>query len=249
MEKCSDTAYVYKQYNLEHYTVSDLITFSSEELTERHGLFRMSFDDGTTFREGFFLNNKKSGHWIDDREEGRYVNGKKEGEWITKGAKGHVSERMNYRNDLLQDTSFTYDTLGQVSYYEIYHDSVLVNSTRPDSLYMDEEMPRFPGCENSAMDTDAKKECADRALLKYLYSSVKYPKMEMQKGIEGRAIIEFTIGKDGVIKNVKTKRGVSKGIRKACEKVVKDMPRWRPGYKNGEPVDILFTMPVVFRIG
>ncbi|WP_163271643.1 energy transducer TonB [Dysgonomonas sp. 511] len=43
-------------------------------------------------------------------------------------------------------------------------------------------------------------------------------------------------------------QSVSYGIDKEAKRIVRTMPKWNPGIKDGEPVDVWFTLPIVFRL-
>lgn len=95
-----------------------------------------------------------------------------------------------------------------------------------------EQMPEFPG--------------GEAALLKYLNTSVKYPKIATENGIQGKVYVGFVVDRNGGISNVRIARGVDESIDKEAMRVVKAMPKWMPGKQNGEPVRVSFTLPINF---
>lgn len=97
-----------------------------------------------------------------------------------------------------------------------------------------EENPEFPGG-------------ADE-LQKYLGSSIKYPDIAAENGIQGRVIVQFVVEKDGSTTAITIARGVDPSLDKEAVRVVKEMPRWKPGKQRGKPVRTKFTLPVVFRL-
>lgn len=114
-----------------------------------------------------------------------------------------------------------------------------------------EEMPRFPGCENEP-DTKAKKACADKKLLQYLYKNVKYPAIARENGVEGRVYVQFVVEKDGSVSEAKILRDIGAGCGEAALKVVQDMnnlpQKWSPGKQRGTAVKVYYTLPVVFKL-
>lgn len=86
------------------------------------------------------------------------------------------------------------------------------------------------------------------ALMKFLSESVRYPVVDIEQGVEGRVICTFIVEKDGSITDIKVLRGVSPSIDKEAVRVVSGMPNWTPGYQNGTPVRVKFTLPIVFRL-
>ncbi len=111
-----------------------------------------------------------------------------------------------------------------------------------------EDMPMFPGCESQGLDKASEKACAEQAMLKYIYSNVKYPAIARENGVEGKAIVAFVVEKDGSITNVKVVRGPAAGISEEAERVVNSFPKWIPGKQRGKPVRVSFVLPVQFML-
>ena len=97
-----------------------------------------------------------------------------------------------------------------------------------------EEMPSFPG--------------GNAALMEFLGKNIRYPAVAEENGISGKVIVAFFVGKDGSINDVKVVRGVDKSLDNEAVRVVKSMPKWKPGRQNGIPVAVRYTVPVVFRL-
>ena len=95
-------------------------------------------------------------------------------------------------------------------------------------------MPEFPG---------GAAEC-----FKFLAKNIRYPKNAQKNGVQGRVILQFVVDKDGSIDNIKVVRGISWDLNDEAKRVVKKMPKWKPGTIGGEPARILFTLPIVFRL-
>ena len=98
-----------------------------------------------------------------------------------------------------------------------------------------EQMPEFPG--------------GEIALRAFLAENVKYPTIAKKNGIFGRVICQFVIEKDGSITDVKAVR--SSGERSLdieAIRVIKMMPKWKPGKQRNEPVRTRFTLPINFSI-
>ena len=97
-----------------------------------------------------------------------------------------------------------------------------------------EEMPSFPGGQG--------------ALMSYLASNIKYPVVAQEYGVQGRVIVSFVVERDGSISDVKVARSVDPSLDREAQRVVKSMPRWKPGKQNGSAVRVKYTVPVVFRL-
>lgn len=97
-----------------------------------------------------------------------------------------------------------------------------------------EEDPEFPG----GMD----------ALYKYLGESLKYPPMAKENNIEGRVYVTFVVEKDGSISNARILRDIGGGCGQEAIRVVKAMPKWKPGKQRGKGVRVQFNLPVTFKL-
>ena len=97
-----------------------------------------------------------------------------------------------------------------------------------------EEMPSFPG--------------GSAALMSYLSSNTKYPVVAQENGVQGRVIVSFVVERDGSISDVKVARSVDPSLDREAQRVVKSMPKWKPGKQNGSAVRVKYTVPVVFRL-
>ena len=98
-----------------------------------------------------------------------------------------------------------------------------------------ESMPEFPG--------------GQQALFKYLSENVKYPVIAQENGIQGRVICQFVVNKDGSIVDVEVVRsGGDASLDKEAVRVIKTMPKWKPGKQRGKAVRVKYTVPVNFKL-
>ncbi|HNT70115.1 MAG: Gram-negative bacterial tonB protein [Bacteroidetes bacterium ADurb.Bin035] len=97
-----------------------------------------------------------------------------------------------------------------------------------------EEYPEFPG--------------GDKALREYILNNIKYPEVARTSGITGTVYVQFVVEKDGSISDVKVVRGIGGGCDEEAVRVVKSMPRWKPGKQRGQPVRVYFTLPIEFKL-
>ncbi|MBI9062291.1 MAG: energy transducer TonB [Marinilabiliaceae bacterium] len=99
-------------------------------------------------------------------------------------------------------------------------------------FFIVEDMPEFPGGETE--------------LRKYIAQSVKYPVIAQENGIQGRVYISFVVSKKGEVTDVKVARGVDPNLDKEAIRVVKAMPKWKPGKQRGKAVKVSYTVPINF---
>ena len=99
---------------------------------------------------------------------------------------------------------------------------------------MVEEMPSYPGGEAKLMD--------------YIAKNMRYPQIARESGIQGRVFLNFVVEPDGSLSNVVVARGIGGGCDEEAVRVVKSMPKWKPGKQRGRAVRVSYTLPVNFRL-
>lgn len=82
----------------------------------------------------------------------------------------------------------------------------------------------------------------EKGMRMYLDTAVHMP----PGNAEGTVYIGFTVKADGRIDHIKLLRGVSPELDEEALRVVRKMPRWKPGTQNGRAVDVEFNLPVKF---
>jgi protein TonB len=80
----------------------------------------------------------------------------------------------------------------------------------------------------------------------FLESNLIYPEKLRMSGIQGTVLIQFVIETDGSISNVTVLAGVHPDLDKEALRVVKMMPKWKPGKQMGKPVRSYFNIPIRF---
>ena len=97
-----------------------------------------------------------------------------------------------------------------------------------------ENMPIFPG--------------GDLGLMKYIQKNVKYPAIAKEYNITGKVYVSFIVDKSGSVTNVKIVRGVDKNLDSEAVRVVKSLPKYKPGKQRGKSVRVMFTIPINFTL-
>lgn len=83
---------------------------------------------------------------------------------------------------------------------------------------------------------------------RWISKHVKYPQLAQENGIQGKVFIQFVIEKDGSISDVKVLRGVDSSLDQEAVRVVKSMPKWKPGMQRKKPVRVSYTLPINFQL-
>ena len=97
-----------------------------------------------------------------------------------------------------------------------------------------ENMPEFPG--------------GDAGLMKYIQKNVKYPPIAKEYNITGKVYVSFIVDKSGSVTDVKIARGVDKSLDAEAVRVVKSLPKYKPGKQRGKAVRVMFTIPINFTL-
>ena len=110
-----------------------------------------------------------------------------------------------------------------------------------------EDMPRFPGCEDTS-NKEERKKCAEQKMLEYIYKNIKYPAIARENGVEGTVVITFVVEKDGTITDAQVARDIGAQCGQEALRVFNQMPSWIPGKQRGRSVRVQFNLPVKFKL-
>ncbi len=119
---------------------------------------------------------------------------------------------------------------------------------KPLYLRAVEEMPRFPGCEETEGTLEDVQGCAQSLMLKYVYTCLKYPQEARKKGVEGTVVISFIVSELGYVEDAFIARDIGYGCGEEALSIIQSMPQWTPGIKDGKTVPVKFSLPVKFKL-
>lgn len=106
-----------------------------------------------------------------------------------------------------------------------------------------DEVPIFPGCEN-AVD---KRTCFQEKMVEHIRKHFNYPQEAQKQGIQGRVSILFHINGNGDITNIKTK-GPNPILEAEAIRIINRLPKMTPGKQDGKPADVVFAIPITFKL-
>ena len=131
-----------------------------------------------------------------------------------------VVKGISWDEDRKETADYYIDSAKQIDKNEVYQ--------------IVDKMPEFPG--------------GEKALLNYISENIVYPQSAKDKNISGRVFVSFVIEKDGSVSDVKVMRGIDKECDAEAIRVVKAMPKWKPGMDDGKPVKVSYMLPVNFKL-
>jgi periplasmic protein TonB len=97
-----------------------------------------------------------------------------------------------------------------------------------------EEMPEFPG--------------GIPALMKFVGDNLNYPQEAQRNNIQGKVFLQFVVNADGSSDRIEVTRGVDPILDNEAVRVIKMLPKFKPGKQGGVPVPVWFTLPVTFKL-
>lgn len=102
-------------------------------------------------------------------------------------------------------------------------------------FFIVEQMPKFKGKSSDEFK-------------KFLNDEIRYPQEALEQKIEGKLFVQFTVDKEGYVKDAKVVRGIHPALDQEALRIVYSSPRWEPGTQRGKAVNVIFTFPVIFQL-
>lgn len=112
-----------------------------------------------------------------------------------------------------------------------FHPAVIIVDP---ALPMVEDMPEYPG--------------GMEAMMKFVAENLKYPEQMQKEKVEGRVLLSFVVEKDGSVTNIEEVQSPHPVLTEEAIRVVKLMPKWKPGKQDGKEVRVQFNLPITFRL-
>jgi protein TonB len=142
-----------------------------------------------------------------------------------------VENDVEIETDIIIDVESTEDLLIEEYVPQEIEEEVVEEA---EIFLVVENQPEFPGGEEGR--------------LKYLRDNVKYPDLAKESGIQGTVYVQFVVEPDGRVSNVEVLRGIGGGCDEEAIRVVKNMPKWKPGSQRGRNVRVSYRMPIKFTL-
>ncbi|WP_029035829.1 energy transducer TonB [Salinimicrobium terrae] len=110
-----------------------------------------------------------------------------------------------------------------------------------------EDVPVFPGCENER-NNEARKNCMSEKIQDFVNRKFDTG-LGSDLGLSGinRIYVQFRIEKNGNI-TVLGARAPHPRLQQEAERVVNLLPKMQPGKQRGQPVGVLYSLPITFKV-
>lgn len=82
---------------------------------------------------------------------------------------------------------------------------------------------------------------------KFVGKNFKTPTEASVKKIEGKLYVEFMVEKDGSLSEINVVKDLGYGLGDELVRVLKLSPKWNAGIRNGQPVSVLYTLPITIQ--
>ena len=103
-----------------------------------------------------------------------------------------------------------------------------------DVLRTVEQLPEFPG--------------GIVEFMKWLTKNLKYPPNAQAQRIQGKVVVSFIVNKDGSISSPKVEKSCDPSLDREALRVIRTMPKWKPGIMDEKPCRTMIAVPVNFQL-
>ena len=123
--------------------------------------------------------------------------------------------------------------------HDIRHNPVVLpvaidDDDNPISFRIVEQLPEFPGGMVEYM--------------KWLTKNLRYPDKAKQQRIQGKVLVQFIVNRDGSVADIKLAQSVDPLLDDEALRVMRIMPKWKPGIQYNKPCRTMIAVPVVFKL-
>jgi len=221
-------------------------TYTSINPDVKNGSFVYYFHDGNKRMECVFVNNAMEGlvkEWYmngNPKSEISYHNQQLNGPYRVWSENAIPQLDIHYRNSDLDGKFISYYPSGQIvreDYYvkgEIRKKHCYTRDGRDTTWFPYIEMPEFPGGKEKFMW--------------FIDNQIAYPAEALKQRLQGRVDIQFSVEPNGRVIKVAVARSTRDVFNEEAVRVISSSPRWKPGRKDGEAVEVTMTIPVWFKI-
>jgi len=258
-----DGKYIKRVYYPDNETLILYKAYSDKSMMTQVGEQKTWSDFGVLTNQSNYSDGKKTGleqnfHFKTGKptSSGSYINGEKNGPWKFY-SEGKLKEEIIYDAGSKEGDYKIYNPDGDIVVQGIYKQDSLIETKvmiEQDWAKLKSapgkggQMPLFgDGCPD-LQTYEEKQKCSQEKMLRFIYSNLKYPGVARENNVEGIAIAQFVVDKEGRVTDIEVVKGICSQIRTEVTRVLVKMPRWIPGVQDGENAKVLYTLPVSFKL-
>lgn len=105
---------------------------------------------------------------------------------------------------------------------------------QPIKFTVVQKIPEFPG--------------GWSAFMQWLTKNLKYPESARKDKVQGTVVVSFIVNKDGSIASTKVSTSADPVLDAEALRVMKMMPKWKPGMDRNKVCRTMIAVPVVFKL-
>lgn len=110
-----------------------------------------------------------------------------------------------------------------------------------------EDVPMFPNCID--VERSEGRNCFMQEMNNHIKLNFRYPKKAKKNKIQGRVTVMFLINYEGYVEITKiVAQEGTELLAEEAERIIKLLPKFKPGMFKGEPVDVMYAQPIVFKL-
>lgn len=113
-------------------------------------------------------------------------------------------------------------------------------------FFIIEKVPVYPGCKG---DNDALRLCMQKKIQEYVAKNFN-SNLSQDLGLplgKKKIFVSFIIDRQGGISSVRS-RAPHKRLEKEAERVIRSLPKMKPGTQRGRKVRVKYSLPIVFEV-
>lgn len=155
-----------------------------------------------------------------------------------------VEDEEEVEETIIESTETSQEEIVEVQEVEVFEEEEEIADV-PFAVI--EDVPIFPGCENETTN-EARKQCMSQKVEQFVNRRFNTD-LGSELGLSGinRIYVQFRIEKDGSV-SVLGARAPHPRLQQEAERVVNQLPDMQPGKQRGQPVGVLYSLPIVFRV-
>ena len=108
-----------------------------------------------------------------------------------------------------------------------------------------EDVPIFPGCEG--LSKAEQRTCFQQKIQQHIRDNFRYPETAEELGIQGKVFVQFAIGTDGWVTDIKM-RGPDHLLELEAKRIIASLPQMKPGRQRNQKVKVPYSIPINFKL-
>ena len=112
-----------------------------------------------------------------------------------------------------------------------------------------EKIPEFEACEG--LQSNESRQCFNNQIQKHIQKYLTYPEDARSQNIQGRVYVAFVIDIEGNVTEIKARGPKIIGaniLEDEAVRIMKLLPKFKPGTQRGKAVKVRFTIPIMFNL-